>query len=123
MSKKILLIEDDNAISGLYQLKLRASDYDVISAENGLEALESLKVFVPDVILLDLLMPKMNGEVFLQKMRANIKFAKIPVIILTNLSREEAPKTLWHHGISAYYIKAHNTPKELVEVIKKILHS
>lgn len=117
---KILLVEDDHTISRLYGAKLDIEGYDVIYAYNGLEGLKALDNFVPDIVLLDLMMPIMDGEAFLEKFRRIEKFHDTPVLILTNLSREEAPKTLWHNGISGYFIKAHHTPKDLYEVIKKI---
>ena len=93
-----------------------------MQAFNGLEALKSLDSFTPDIVLLDLKMPVMDGEEFLHKLRQKPSFSGIPVIILTNLNRTEAPKTLWHLGISAYIVKAHITPSELVAIINDILH-
>jgi CheY-like chemotaxis protein len=122
MSKtKVLLVEDDKTISALYVLKLKLSDYDVKVAENGQEALETLKSFKPAVILLDLLMPIMNGEEFLVKLRADEKLADLSVVVLTNLNLEEAPKSLWKLGISDYYVKAQSTPAELIDIIEKTL--
>lgn len=118
---KILLIEDDYAIANLYRLKLESNKLEVDLAMNGLEGLKSVEKSVPDLILLDLKMPVMTGEEFLHKFRKNPDYQDIPVIVLTNISREEAPKTLWHYGISGYFVKAHNTPSDLVRIIENTL--
>ena len=111
--QKILLVEDDHTISRLYGTKLELDGYEVIYAYNGLEAIRKAETDSPEIVLLDLMMPIMDGEAFLRRFRNNPDFRGIPVLVLTNLSREEAPKTIWHYGISGYFIKAHHTPKEL----------
>ncbi len=115
----VLIIEDERSIADLYKIKLEIHDFLVKIAENGLEGLKVLENFKPDIILLDLKMPVMDGEKFLEKLRKTNK--ETPVVILTNVSKEEAPATLWHHGISDYFIKAHFTPTELVNIIEKII--
>ena len=119
---KILLVEDDFAISLLYKTKLEIHDWLVDVAHNGLEALKQVAKNSYDIILLDLKMPYMDGEEFLRRFRKEQKDENTPVIILTNISREEAPKTLWHYGISGYFVKAHSTPKDLAEIVAKHLN-
>lgn len=116
--KYILIVEDEPSIAQMYQLKLELNNYKALIAHNGLIGLKCLDSFQPDLILLDLMMPIMNGEEFLSKLRKMEAHQNIPVIILTNVSREEAPKTLWHYGISDYFVKAHNTPNELLNKIR-----
>lgn len=118
---QILLVEDDKIIAELYRMKLAMSKYRVTIAEHGLDALNIIQVLTPDIILLDLNMPVMDGAKFLEKIRKNSKWSDIPVIILTNISKDEAPKTIWHHGISGYYVKAHHTPAELVQIVEKVI--
>ena len=118
---KILLIEDDFNISMLYKIKLEHSGYTCLQAYNGLEALKLLETHVPDLILLDLKMPVMDGEKFLEVYRKNYNKLTTPIIILTNLNSSEAPKTIWHHDVEDYIVKAHTTPGELVELIQKTL--
>jgi len=117
----ILIIEDDLAIANLYQLKLELHNNTVNVANNGLVGLTKTKEQDYDIILLDLRMPVMNGEEFLKKLRKNPDYRDIPVIILTNISRDEAPKTLWHYGVSGYFVKAHNTPADLLKIVNKVL--
>ena len=119
--KKILLIEDDVAIAKLYKLKLELHDYVVKRAVNGLEGLAKARSLNPDIILLDLRMPVMGGEEFLKKFRSadnnNVTF----IFVLTNISREEAPKSLWHYGIWGYFVKAQNTPADLLIFVEDTL--
>lgn len=117
----ILLVEDDNSIASIYKLKLGNHGFRVLHANNGLEGIRLAAEAKPDLILLDLMMPVMDGATFLEKLRKKPDFVDTPVLVLTNVSREEAPKTLWHLGIQGYFVKAHHTPAELVEVIDKTL--
>jgi len=117
----ILLVEDDISISTIYSIKLEHSGFGVKQAYNGLEALNHVANSMPDLVLLDLKMPVMDGEQFLHTFRKKYPNDAVPVIVLTNLNRSEAPKTLWHLGISAYIVKAHITPSELIETINKTL--
>ena len=119
--KKILLIEDDVAIAKLYKLKLELHDYVVKRAVNGLEGLAKARSLNPDIILLDLRMPVMGGEEFLKKFRSADNNNDTPILVLTNISRDEAPKTLWHYGISGYFVKAHNTPADLLKIVEDTL--
>jgi DNA-binding response OmpR family regulator len=116
---KILIVEDDRTISELYATKLQLEGHIIAQAYNGLEALKKIEKDSFDLILLDLRMPVMDGERFLEKLRKTNQ--SVQVIILTNLSREEAPKTIWHYGISNYFVKAHNTPSDLVKVIDGVI--
>ena len=116
---KVLLVEDDHTISTIYKIKLENSGYMCEQAFNGLEALNLVNRDMPDVILLDLKMPVMDGEQFLHTFRKKYPDSGVPVLVLTNLNRSEAPKTLWHLGISAYIVKAHITPSELITIIDK----
>jgi chemosensory pili system protein ChpA (sensor histidine kinase/response regulator) len=118
---KILLVEDDRSISTVYKIKLEHHHHECLQAFDGLEALKVLENTLPDLILLDLKMPVMDGEKMLSILRARESLAHIPVIVLTNISREEAPKTLWHLGISGYFVKANHTPSQLIQIVEDTL--
>ena len=120
---RILLVEDDIAISQLYKIKLEIHDHTVLQAFNGRDALNHLTKFTPDIILLDLRLPFMSGDKFLEKLRQMPDHELTPVIVLTNVSRDEAPRTLWHLNISGYFVKAHHTPAELVEIVASHLEN
>ena len=119
---KIAIIEDDLAVRNLYELKLSLSDFEVRTASNGVEGLELVRDFGPQLILLDLLMPEMNGDEMLQRMREQEWGANVRVIILTNISRDEAPSVLRFMHVDRYIVKAHYTPAEIVKVVREVLH-
>lgn len=118
---KIAVIEDDFAICEMYQLKLDRCGYDVRTAANGEEGLELVKEFQPELILLDLRMPKMNGDEMLEKMRQEKWGSDTRVIVLTNISRDEAPHNLRLLGVDRYLVKAHHTPAEVIDIVQEIL--
>lgn len=117
----ILIVEDDDVIARMYEFKLNLEGFSVRLASNGLHALKIIKEARPDLILLDLRMPVMDGEEFLERFR--ILDDSTPVVVLTNISKDEAPKTIWHFGISGYYVKAQNKPSDLVNIIENILRN
>jgi len=120
MTKKIAIIEDDSAIAEMYKLKLTLNGYNVELASNGEEGFNLAKKFKPDVILLDLMMPVMSGEEMLTKLRKTDWGSKINVIILTNISKDEAPKNLQFLNIKRYIVKAHHTPSQILEIIDRL---
>lgn len=115
---KIVIIEDDVAISQMYRLKFEAEGYDVAVAENGLIGYEVVRDFKPGVVLLDMMMPEMNGDETLAKIRAEEWGKDITVYILTNMGKEEAPKTLADLNVADYIVKAEMTPKQVAEKVK-----
>lgn len=120
---KIAVIEDEPAIRRMYALKLKFSDFEVCEAGDGSEGLAVVEHEQPDLVLLDLRMPNMDGDEMLRAMRATEWGESIPVIILTNISKDEAPRTLWHLGISDFIVKANSTPQTVVERVKEILQT
>ncbi len=119
---QILLVEDDHPISDAYAFKLRLAGHVVSQAYDGLEALNLLREGTEtELVLLDLRMPRMDGEQFLEKFRKLEQYKETPVIVLTNISRQEAPRTLWHLGISEYLVKVHTSPKELALIVDKYM--
>lgn len=118
---KIAIVEDEAAIRRMYVLKLKFSGFDVCEAEDGEMGLKVIEAEKPDLILLDLMMPKKTGDEMLRELRTFPWGEKIPVIILTNISKDEAPRTLWHLGISDFIIKANSTPQKVVEHVQRVL--
>jgi DNA-binding response OmpR family regulator len=119
--KKILIVDDENAVRVALSDKLDATGFDFILANNGIEGLKSSLVEHPDLIILDILMPKMDGIAMLKLLREDEWGKDVPVIILTNISDyfqlEEAQKI----GISAYMVKAEWGLKEVVERVRTVL--
>ena len=118
---KIAIIEDDAVINQMYRMKFEADGFDVQVADNGKNGVALVETFKPDIILLDLQMPEMNGEEALGIIRAKDWGKEIPVIILTNLGIEESPKSLRDLNISSYIVKAESTPSQVVTKVKATL--
>lgn len=120
---KIAIIEDDPVISQMYRMKFEADGFDVSLANNGKRGVAMVETFVPDLILMDLQMPEMNGAEALTAIRSKAWGKDIPVIILTNLGEEEAPKGIRSLGIHSYIVKAELTPRQVVQRVKEALAS
>ncbi len=120
---KIAIIEDDFAIQNMYKLKLRQEGFEVWTANNGHEGLQVIERHKPDAILLDLRMPVMNGDAMLIKLRSTDWGGSIRVIVLTNISRSEAPSTLRVLNVDRYVVKAHTTPADVVRVIREVINA
>ena len=118
---KIAIIEDDLAIAQMYRLKFEAEGYDVEITENGLLGLALCEKMKPDIVLLDLMMPEMNGDEMLEKMRQTDWGKNIKVIILTNVSEQEAPEGLKNLDVSAFIVKADMTPHQVADLVKQHL--
>ncbi len=118
---KVAIIEDDLAIAQMYRLKFEAEGFDVRIAENGKLGLALCEDMKPDIVLLDLMMPEMNGDEMLQKMRSTEWGKHIKVIILTNVGEQEAPEALKQLSVSAFIVKADMTPRQVADLVKEQL--
>lgn len=121
MTSTIAVIEDEPAICEMYRFKLASAGYTVVTAPDGQQGLEICEKHKPSLILLDLRMPVMSGDAMLEKLRQTDWGADIRVIILTNISRDEAPHVLRFLHVDRYIVKAHHTPAQVVDVVKEIL--
>lgn len=121
MATKIAIIEDDAAIAQMYRMKFEAEGFTVETAENGRLGLELAAQMMPDIILLDLMMPEMNGDEMLTKMRATEWGKDIKVIILTNMGEQEAPEIIKSLNVSAFIVKADMTPRQVAELVQQKL--
>ena len=119
---KILLVEDDTFLLGMYATKFELEDFKVIMAEDGEKAVRAAAKELPDIILLDIILPKLSGFEVLKQIKAQAATAKIPVILLTNLSQRDEIEQGLKMGAEDYLIKAHFMPSEVVEKIKKVLN-
>ncbi len=118
---KIAIIEDDPTISQMYRFKFEAEGYIVETAENGKLGLSLVKTMHPDIVLLDLMMPEMNGDQVFVEIR-KIEWAKdLKVIILTNMGEQEIPNSIKTMGVTAIILKANMTPRQVFELVKKNL--
>lgn len=118
---RILIIEDDPLMTRLYQKVFKFEKYDVDVASNGKLGLEKVKAIKPTLILLDIMMPEMNGLEVLAVLKADEETKKIPVVVLTNLAGTQDAETALAKGAVRYIIKSEHEPKEIVKIIKGIL--
>lgn len=121
--KKIAIIEDDYAILDMYALKFKFAKFNVVTAKDGEEGLKVIEQEKPVLILLDLMMPLMDGATMLARLRKEPWGKKVPVIILTNLSADEMPPKLDRLMIADYVVKASTTPQLVLEKVNKILRT
>lgn len=121
MATKIAIIEDDQAISQMYRFKFEAEGYQVQTAENGKLGLALIESMMPDIILLDLMMPEMTGDVMLAKLRAQPWGKDLKVIILTNMGEQEIPEAVRELGVDAVILKADMTPRQVADLVKQQL--
>ena len=113
----IMLVEDDALIAEMYQAKFELEDHRIVVATNGQEALRILEDYNPQLILLDILMPKLNGFHVLKEIKKKPNLRQIPVILLTNLGEQEVNmnrELAQALGVNDYLIKSHHTPDEVV---------
>jgi DNA-binding response OmpR family regulator len=118
---KILIVEDNAALANLYGFKFEHENFVVRTAQNGEMGLAVTESFRPDLILLDLKMPVMNGDEMLERLRETEWGADIRVIVLTNISKDEAPGALRFLNVDRYIVKAHHTPAQIVDVARDVL--
>lgn len=121
MTKKILVIEDDKFLLKIIKKKLSTEDYQLVQAMNGEEGLRSAREEKPDLILLDLVLPEMDGFEVLKKLKDNPACSAIPVIILSNLGEREKVNKGLKLGAADYLVKADLNPGEIVNRIKLLL--
>ncbi len=120
MKKKILVVDDELIIVKLLTNRLTANGYDVVAAYDGEEALEAVRQEEPDLILLDISLPKMNGDEVCESLKKDAAYSSIPIIILTASSQKEKAEQLRAAGADGYIIKPFK-PEELLSDIRRLL--
>ncbi len=118
---KVLIVDDDSFLSGIYATKLEIEGFAVVTARDGEEGVKAALKELPDLILLDVLMPKLDGFEALRQLKQQETTKNIPVIMLTNLGQKEDIEKGLQDGAVDYLIKAHFVPAEAVDKIKKVL--
>jgi CheY-like chemotaxis protein len=122
-AKKILLVDDDQALRQLYSIELTGRQYEVVTAGDGDEGIAKSKSEKPDVILLDIMMPKTDGIAALSKIKADDATKPIPVIMLTNFGQENLVQQAFSLGAVDYLLKYKVTPAEMAEKVAQVLSS
>ncbi|MFA5746541.1 MAG: response regulator [Candidatus Paceibacterota bacterium] len=121
MTQKVLLAEDDPFLIDIYTTKLANSGFDMAVAKTGDEVLSGLRERMPDILLLDIVLPGMSGWEVLSEIRKDPKFNDLKIIILSNLGQKNEVEKGLEMGAVGYLVKAHYTPTQIVEEIRKIL--
>lgn len=123
MKNKIIIIEDDQMLIRMYMIKLKKEGFETDVAHNGVEGLKMLEKNKYDGIILDLMMPTMDGFQMLEKYNKSEKYNKAPIIVLSNLGQKEDLERAFALGIKQdrYIVKANMTPSEVIEKIRKTL--
>jgi len=119
--KKILIVEDDNMISSIYKTKFEADGFAAVVAGNGAEGLDIARKEQPDIIMLDVILPQIDGFSVLEELKKDKLTKDIPVIMLTNLGTDEDKAKGEKMGAVDYFVKASLTPAQISEKIKKHL--
>lgn len=118
---KVLLVEDEKMLADMYATKFSMEGYQIVNAYDGKEGLEAAKREKPHIILLDIIMPKLDGFAVLKELKDDESTKNIPVILLTNLGQESDVKKGKDLGADDYFVKANHSPQEIVELVKKKL--
>lgn len=118
---KIVIVEDDQAISQMYRIKFESEGYDVETAENGKIGLDVIKRVKPAIVLLDVMMPEMNGDEVLERLRSSDWGKDTKVIVLTNMGEQELSPKIRELDVLAVILKADMTPRQVAELVKKHL--
>ena len=121
MAKKILIIEDEPAQATTIDLAMKRSGFDTLIAGDGAEGLEKARGGAPDLILLDLVLPKIDGISVLKQLRADEATSKIPILVLTNLASGETVKEVMEAGGTDYLVKTDYTLEQLVHKVEGVL--
>ena len=116
MAKKVLVVDDDLVIQKTVSARLEINGYDTITAQDGEEAIEKVKAENPNLIILDLMLPKMNGYEVCRTLKFDDKYKRIPIIILSALDRQDEREKATQSGADAYFIKPFDLDLLLVKV-------
>ena len=119
--QKLLVVEDDFFVRDLYTRELIRAGFEVVSAEDGAEGLLKVVEEKPDLVLLDIMLPKMSGLAVLKTLKEREETKNIPVVLLTNLGQDSVIREGFTLGAIGYLIKAAYTPTQIIEEVKKFL--
>ena len=119
--EKILLVEDDAMIVDMYKTSLEKEGYEVISTDRGSEVLDLAKKHKPNIILLDIILPEIDGFSILRELKASKTSKKIPVLMLTNLGQESDQGKGKEMGADGYFVKSQHTPNDILIKVKELI--
>ena len=123
LEKSILLVEDDEFLRDIYALKFEKRGFDIRTAEDGLQTLAKIEEKIPQFLLLDIVLPHLDGWQVLKKIQENPKLKKIIIIVLSNLGQKEEVDKAKALGARKFLIKAHYEPDQIIKEVENILKS
>jgi DNA-binding response OmpR family regulator len=118
----VVIVEDEKMLADMYATKFAMEGFDAQKANDGQAGFDLVKEEKPDIVLLDIIMPKIDGFGVLKMLKDEASLKKIPVILLTNLGQEEDIKKGKELGAADYFVKANHTPAEVVQKVKQVLN-
>lgn len=118
---KVLIIEDNPMLQKMYRTMVTNHGYEVEVASDGLEGVEKARAVKPDMILMDVMMPKLSGLKVLEKLKADKATAGVPVVVLTNLANEADAKRAKQMGAVKYLLKTENDPAQIAVLVEQLL--
>lgn len=121
--RKILVVEDDTFLASAYRVKLTKAGFEVKNALDGVEAIDILQTYTPDLILLDIVMPRKDGFATLSEIKSNDKWKNIPVILASNLGQKEDIDKGMRLGATEFFIKTDFSLNNLIEKINAIIQN
>ncbi len=118
---KVLIVEDDPLMFRMYQRVFTFEGFEIQMAENGQDGLDKLRDFHPDIMLIDMMMPVMNGGEMLDKVKSDPATKDIPVIMLTNLAEPKAAEDMLAKGAAQYVVKSKYGPTEVAAMVRELV--
>ncbi|MEK7537907.1 MAG: response regulator [Patescibacteria group bacterium] len=118
---KVVIVEDEKMLADMYATKFAMEGFDAQKANDGASGFELVKTVKPDIVLLDIIMPKIDGFGVLKMIKDEATLKDVPIILLTNLGQEEDIKKGRQLGATDYFVKANHTPAEVVQKVKQVL--
>ncbi len=118
---KVLIVEDEESLSQMYSIKFEKEGFEVVTALDGESALVKMQDFQPDFVLLDIILPKIDGFAVLEKIRQDANLKDVPVVMLTNLGQTEDQEKGEKLGADDYLVKANCTPMDVVQKVHDVL--
>lgn len=118
---KILIVEDEEILSKVLEEKFKRASFDTATAKNGEDAFPTAKKFSPDVVLLDLILPKKDGFQVLKELKSDVDLKIVPVIVLSNLGQDEEIKRALQLGADDFMVKTQHPINEVIEKVKNLM--
>ena len=121
--RKICIVDDDNFILEIYGIKLKQKDFEVVTARNGREGFDVIKAENPDVAIIDIMMPEIDGVGLIGALRKDPELSEIPVVVLTNTDSPEVLNRIKNLDVHFYIVKALSDPQKVVDIIEEVLQN